>query len=122
MTLKKLIRKTIKKIDYLYVKMMSRLFVFLADYVLNRLQKIKTQVAKYPSLCKAKLDKKALNWHKFNPWFGKDDFLTEKALNIHEMIVSSGIRATSLRYYHKIDKLMYLHFKNELKKYYSMEN
>ena len=122
MKLNKLIIKKLKKIDRMYLQATAKLFLYLSDCLLNQMEKVKKRASKYPSLCKTKIDKKALKWAKFNPWFGKDDYLTEKAFLIHDILITTGVKSTSSKYYSEIDRWMYLHFKDYLKKYYSMEN
>jgi hypothetical protein len=122
MKLSRFMKKKIKKIKLIYIKNFTKFILFLTDQIIMILKKLKVQVAKHPSLCTSKVDKKALKWAQFNPWFGRDYYLTEKALDIHHILIRSGIKSTTTRYYHEIDKRMYFYFKDHLKKYYSMEN
>ena len=50
-------------------------------------------------------DKKAEDWAKKNPWFGKDQEMTEAAFKIHEDLVNKEkIDANSDKYYNELDK------------------
>ncbi len=52
------------------------------------------------------LFKKALEWRKQNPWFGKDIEKTNKALDVHVALLESGIRADSDDYYRELDAVL----------------
>ena len=122
MMLQRVMKRKIKKMKLIYVTYLTKFILFVTDQVIKILNQLKAQVAKYPSLCKVKTDRRAIKWAKFNPWFGKDDYLTEKAFLFHDILISSGVKSTSKKYYNEIDRWMYLHFKDDLKKYYSMGN
>ena len=122
MRLQRVMNRKIKKMNLIYIKYLTKFILLITDQLIKILDQLKVQVAKHPSLCKSKVDKKALKWAQFNPWFGRDYYLTEKALDIHHILIRSGIKSTTTRYYHEIDKRMYFYFKDHLKKYYSMEN
>jgi hypothetical protein len=50
-------------------------------------------------------DKKAEDWAKKNPWFGKDQEMTHVAFKIHEDLVNKEkIDASSDKYYNELDK------------------
>jgi len=50
-------------------------------------------------------NKKAEDWAKKNPWFGKDQEMTEAAFKIHEDLVNKEkIDASSDKYYNELDK------------------
>ena len=49
--------------------------------------------------------KKAEDWAKKNPWFGKDQEMTHVAFKIHEDLVNKEkIDASSDKYYNELDK------------------
>lgn len=48
-------------------------------------------------------DPKAKEWSKRNPWFGKDEEKTLKALKLHELLVQEGVDPKSNKYWDRID-------------------
>lgn len=65
----------------------------------------------------------AKRWYLANPWFGNDDFLTSRALDIHlELIEDKKIKFDSQRYFDEIDRRIYNLFKERLEKFFSMDN
>jgi hypothetical protein len=53
-----------------------------------------------------KVDPKAAQWQKDNPWFGADDEMTSFALGYHQKLVKEGVDPTSDDYYEKINSRM----------------
>lgn len=124
MNLKQYYKKKIKKFRHFCIKKKCSFALSISDKLIMYMNRLKKEASKYPDLYKPinKIDSKAKKWVKFNPWFGRDYYLTEKAIDIHHILIRSGIKSTTTRYYHEIDKRMYFYFKDHLKKYYSMEN
>jgi len=52
---------------------------------------------------KTNADPRAKEWHKQNPWFGKDQNKTAKALRLHELLMQEGVDPKSNKYWDRID-------------------
>lgn len=48
-------------------------------------------------------DPKAKAWSKLNPWFGEDEKMTAKALELHELLVREGVDPKSDEYWRRVD-------------------
>ena len=65
----------------------------------------------------------AEKWSRQNHWYGRDFFLTNRALDIHRQLVDiDKIDPKTQKYYDEIDKRIYTLYKKRLKKYFSMDN
>lgn len=53
-----------------------------------------------------KVDPKAAQWQKDNPWFGADDEMTSFALGYHQKLIKEKVDPTSDDYYEKINSRM----------------
>ena len=53
-----------------------------------------------------KVDDKALQWSKKNPWFGTDDEMTSLAMGVHARLHKQGVDLQSDEYYEAIDTRM----------------
>lgn len=53
-----------------------------------------------------KPDRRAMNWHKKNKWFGEDEHKTTHALIMHSMLIRIGIDVSTKKYYDLIDSYM----------------
>jgi hypothetical protein len=49
-------------------------------------------------------DKKAENWAKKNPWFGKDLEMTDAAYEIHADLIKEKIQPNTNEYYKELNK------------------
>ncbi len=64
MRLQGVMKRKITKMKLIYVTYLTKFILFITDQVIKILNKLKAQVAKYPSLCKVKTDRRALKWAK----------------------------------------------------------
>lgn len=51
-------------------------------------------------------DRRAMEWHENNPWFGQDEEMTATALGLHEKLKRNGVMINSDEYYKRIDETM----------------
>ena len=64
------------------------------------------QVYNAPAVPEVRVDAKAQDWQKENPWFGTDDEMTSFALGLHSKLVKSGVNPQSDEYYETINSRM----------------
>lgn len=103
--------------------------MFLCKYIGNECEKIIPKMKRHTKLRnmlygkKIRPQVKALRWANANPWFGNNWWLTDKAFEIHKILINEeGYNPRSKRYYDEIDRRMYAKYKSIMKKYYSMDN
>jgi hypothetical protein len=60
-----------------------------------------------------RVDARAVEWAKKNPWFGADDEMTSLALGLHNKLAKQGVNLQSDEYYEAIDTRMRQLFPNQ---------
>jgi hypothetical protein len=78
----------------------------LANWKPAPLQQKETPVQTQQPAPESKVDTRALEWQKSNPWFGQDDEMTSLALGLHQKLVRDGVNPQSDEYYAKINRRM----------------
>lgn len=92
------------------------LFQELLDLVYAKLKKLE------PIIYNCSEVEKETIWKIANPWFGKNELLTNEALRIQNELDQARYSRSSDSFYLELDKQMYLAYGKYLKRYISHEN
>ena len=122
---KKFLKKTIKKLECVYLSFKAKLLIAGMRYIDKEAGKILPKMHKHKLFRKKKHkpDKRAEIWEKANPWICKNDELTNRVFQIHKRLINvEGYDPSSWAYYNEIDRRMYDEFYHVMPQYFSMNN
>jgi len=74
-----------------------------ANFKIPSLQEEPTEVKPQSTAPAPKVDERAIEWAKANPWFGPDEEMTSYVLGLHNKLVKDGVDPRSDQYYETIN-------------------